>query len=113
MPLNRIDKGKYLMAIALLPRSFIPVLLTPEQKWALNFGIKMNLAGFVSIVTTGISILGFGLTDDHGLPADQKNGKVKNVVHKFFTGTLALGASATIASVLGVAYASYIFHQIK
>lgn len=101
------------MAIVLLPRSFISGLLTPEQKWASNFGIKMNLAAFVSIVATGISTVGFGFTSDHGLPDSQKNGTVKKWAHRFFAGTLFLGISATVASVLGAAYASYVFHQIK
>lgn len=100
------------MAIALLPRSFIPVLLTPDQKWALNFGNRMCFAAFMSIIATGISLVGFGLTDDHGLPEAQKNGKVKKWAHRFFASTLFLGASATAASILGAAYAGYTYNKI-
>lgn len=101
------------MAIILLPPSFLSKTLTPDQRWALNFRNNLHFAACISIVATGISTVGFGFTSDHGLPEAQKNGTVKKWAHRFFAGTLFLGVSATVASVLGAAYASYVFHQIK
>jgi len=100
------------MAIVLLPRSFISHALTPDQRWALKFTNTLNLVAFVSIVATGVSIVGFGLTSDHGLPEDQKNDKVKKVAHYFFTCTLILGASATVVAFMGMAYTVYVYNKI-
>ncbi len=100
------------MAIVLLPRSFIPVLLTPDQSWAVNFRNTLHFAACISIVGTVASMVGFGLTHDHGLPADQKNGPVKKVAHRFFTVTLFVGASATAGCFLGMAYSVYVYNKI-
>lgn len=99
------------MAIALLSPSLVSKALTPDQKWALNFGLDMHFAACISIVVTVVSMVGFGLTHDHGLPEAQKNGKVKKFAHNFFTCTLFLSASAIAVSFLGAAYAVRIYNK--
>ena len=101
------------MTTALMPRiGFVRVLLTDDQKWALNFRNKMALASCVSIIFAAASIIGYGFTDDWALEANQKNSKITNFVHRFFTGTLILGVSAAAISIIGHAYAGYVFKKM-
>jgi hypothetical protein len=97
------------MAVALLP--IIPLPLTPDQHWALKTMNTTSFATIVAILATGVSLVGFGFTDSHGLPPDKQGGKVKKVAHRFFTGTLVASGAAAVCSMGYLAYASYVFHK--
>lgn len=97
------------MVIAVLP--LIPVPLTPDQRWAFKVMNTMGIATFFAILATGVSLVGFGATDDHGLPPEKQGGPVKKNAHRIFKVTLISSAATAVISMGCVAYASYVFNK--